>query len=141
MSERKAMIKATHRISVSRQCHLLAVPRSSVYARARGLSRADIELMRQIDELYLTWPFYGSRRLCEELQQRGDRVNRKRVRRLMRRMGLRAMYPKLRTSQPAAGHNIYPYFLKSLTMGPIRCGRMNICYVPRAKGFMYLIVI
>jgi len=68
MSERKAMIKATQGISVSRQCHLLAVPRSSVYARSRGVPAADVELMRQLDALYLQWPFYGSRRLCEELR-------------------------------------------------------------------------
>ena len=74
MSERKAMIKARQEISVTRQCQLLAVPRSSAYARPQRVSEADGEMMRQIDELYLKWPFYGSRRLREELQQRGYRV-------------------------------------------------------------------
>jgi putative transposase len=142
MSERKAMIKGHQRLSVSRQCHLLAVPRSSVYARPRGVSAADVELMRQLDELYLQWPFYGSRRLCEELCQRGERVNRKRVRRLMRLMGLRAVYPKPRTSQPGKGHKIYPYLLNGLTIDrPNQVWASDICYVPMAKGFMYLTVI
>lgn len=142
MSERKAMIKATQRIAVSRQCQLLAVPRSSVYTRPRGVPAADVELMRQIDALYLKWPFYGSRRLCEELRQQGYPINRKRVRRLMRQMGLRAVYPKPRTSQPAAGHKVYPYLLKGLTIDrPNQVWASDICYVPMAKGFMYLTVI
>lgn len=142
MSERKAMIKGHQRLSVSRQCQLLAVPRSSVYARPRGVSAADVELMRQLDALYLQWPFYGSRRLCEELCQRGERVNRKRVRRLMRLMGLRAVYPKPRTSQPGKGHKIYPYLLNGLTIDrPNQVWASDICYVPMAKGFMYLTVI
>ena len=142
MSERKAMIKARQRIAVSRQCQLLAVSRSSVYTRARGVSTADVEQMREIDELYLKWPFYGSRRLCEELRQRGYPVNRKRVQRLMRQMGLRAVYPKPRTSQPAQGNKIYPYLLKGLTIDrPNQVWASDICYVPMAKGFMYLTVI
>lgn len=142
MSERKAMIKASQGRSVSRQCHLLAVPRSSVYARSRGVPAADVELMRQLDALYLHWPFYGSGRLCEELRQGGERVNRKRVRRLMRQMGLRAVYPKPRTSQPGAGHKIYPYLLNGLTIDrPNQVWASDICYVPMAKGFMYLTVI
>lgn len=142
MSERKTMIKGQQRISVSRQCQLLAVPRSSVYTRPRGVPAADVELMRQIDALYLQWPFYGSRRLCDELRQRGERINRKRVRRLMRRMGLRAVYPKPRTSLPGQGHKIYPYLLKGLPIQrPNQVWASDICYVPMAKGFMYLTVI
>lgn len=142
MSERKAMIKGNQRISVTRQCQLLAVPRSSVYTRRRDVAKADLELMRQIDELYLKWPFYGSRRLGEELRQRGYGVNRKRVQRLMRQMGLRAVYPKPRTSQPGAGHKIYPYLLNGLTIDrPNQVWASDICYVPMAKGFMYLTVI
>ena len=141
MSERKAMIKGNQRISVSRQCQLLAVPRSSVYAGTRETSIADLALMRQLDELYLLWPFYGSRRLCEELRHRGERVNRKRVRRLMRQMGLRAVYPKPRTSQPGPGHKIYPYLLNGLTIDrPNQVWASDICYIPMAKGFLYLTV-
>ena len=142
MSERKAMIKGKQRLAVSRKCQLLAVPRSSVYARARERSTTDSELMRQLDALYLKWPFYGSRRLCDELRQRGERVNRKRVCRLMRRMGLRAVYPKPRTSLPAQGHKIYPYLLKGLRVDhPNQVWASDICYVPMAKGFMYLTAI
>ena len=142
MTERKAMIKARQRIAVSRQCQLLAVPRSSVYARARGVSEADVELMRQLDALHLKWPFYGGRRLSDELSQGGQRVNRKRVRRLMRLMGLRAVYPKPRTSQPAQGHKIYPYLLRDLSIErPNQVWASDICYIPMAKGFMYLTVV
>jgi putative transposase len=91
MSERKAMIKARQPLSVSRQCQLLVVPRSSVYSGLPKVSNLDIELTRQLNELYLKWPINESRRLCEELRQRGYPINRNRVRRLMRRMGLLAM--------------------------------------------------
>ena len=142
MSERKAMIKARQEISVTRQCQLLAVPRSSAYARALSVAEGALELMRQIDELYLQWPFYGSRRLRDKLQSQGYQVNRKRVQRLMQQMGLRAVDPKPRTSQPEKGHKIYPYRLRSLSMTrPNQVWASDICYIPMAKGFMYLTVI
>jgi len=142
MNERKARITLKAGLSVTRQCQLLAVPRSSVYTLRRDVAKADLELMRQIDELYLKWPFYGSRRMGEELRQRGYVINRKRVQRLMRQMGLRAVYPKPRTSQPGAGHKIYPYLLNGLTIArPNQVWASDICYVPMAKGFMYLNVI
>ena len=142
MSERKAMIKARQEISVTRQCQLLAVPRSSAYARAQSVAEGALELMRQIDELYLQWPFYGSRRLRDKLQSQGYQVNRKRVQRLMQQMGLRAVDPKPRTSQPEKGHKIYPYRLRSLSMTrPNQVWASDICYIPMAKGFMYLTVI
>ncbi len=142
MSERKAMIKATPSLSVTRQCLLLGVPRSSAYFRAQPISSETLALMRQLDELYLQWPFYGSRRLCVELQQRGYQVNRKRVRRLMRQMGLRAVYPKPRTSQAGKGHKIYPYRLRGLAITrPNQVWASDISYIPMAKGFMYLTVI
>jgi putative transposase len=139
MTERKTMIKARQPLSVTCQCHLLVVPRSSAYTRPQDVSAAEIVLMRQLDELYLKWSFYGSRRLCVELQQQGYRVNRKPIQRLMRKMGLRAIYPKPRTSQLGKGHKIYPYLLRDL-----RIERSNqvwasdICYIPMAKGFMNL---
>ena len=142
MCERKAMIKGNQRISVSRQCHLLAVPRASVYARARGNSGADLAMMPQLDELYLQWPFYGSRRLCEKLRQRRHVIYRKRVQQLMRQMGLQAVYPQPRTSHPGAGPKIYPSLLTGLTLNqPNHLWASDICYVPMAKGFMYLTVI
>lgn len=108
MSERKAMIKARQGISVTRQCQLLAMPRSSAYARPQRVPAVDVEVMRQIDELYLKWPFYGSRRLRDELQYQGYRVNRKRVQRLMQQMGLRAVYPTPRTSSQRRGTRSTP---------------------------------
>lgn len=85
------MIQMAHSLPVSRRCELLEVARSTAYYRSRPASDADLGLMRQIDELLLELPFYGSRRLAEELAERGHRVNRKRVHRLMRRMGLTAL--------------------------------------------------
>lgn len=142
MTERKAMITTRQRLPVTRQCQVLAVPRSSAYARAQPVSAADLTFMRVLDEVYLKWPFYGSRRLCDVLQHRGHRVNRKRVQRLMRQMGLRAIYPKPRTSHPGHGHKIYPYRLRGLTIArPNQAWASDICYIPMAKGFMYLTVI
>ncbi|MBI5616739.1 MAG: IS3 family transposase [Gammaproteobacteria bacterium] len=98
--------------------------------------------MRLIDEIHLQYPFNGSRRLCDELEDRGQTVNRKRVQRLMRLMGLQALYPRRRTSQPGKGHKIYPYLLRDL---PIERANhiwaTDITYIPMAKGFMYLVAI
>ncbi len=142
MTERKALIKAKPGLSVTRQCQLLAVPRSSAYAGPQNVSAADIGLMRQLDALYLKWPFYGSRRLCVELHHQGYRVNRKRIQRLMGKMGLRAIYPKPRTSHPGKGHKIYPYLLRGLSIEQSnQVWASDICYIPMAKGFMYLTAI
>ena len=99
-------------------------------------------LMRLIDEIHLQYPFYGSRRIRDELQERGHNVNRKRVQRLIRQMGLQALYPRRRTSQPGKGHKIYPYLLRDLTIErPNQVWAADICYLPMAKGFMYLVAI
>jgi putative transposase len=93
--------------------------------------------MRQIDELYLRWPFYGSRKMAEILG-----VNRKRIQRLMRRMGLEAIYPKRRTTQPAAGHKIYPYLLRNVEISrPDQVWSTDITYVPMRHGFLYLVAV
>ena len=91
-------------MSVAHQCELVGLPRSTWYYKPVGETAENLALMRAIDELYLQWPFYGSRRLRDELEDRGHKVNRKRVQRLMRQMGLRALYPRRRTSQPGKGH-------------------------------------
>ena len=113
MSERRAGIDIEHRLAKTRRCELLEVARSSAYYRPAPVSARDLALMRLIDEIHLRWPFYGSRRLRDELQAQGQAVNRKRVQRLMRLMGLRALYPRRRTSQPGKGHKIYPYLLRN----------------------------
>ena len=116
MSERRGRIHEKHDLSKTRRCELLDVPRSSAYYRRESVSEADLAVMRLIDEIHLQLPFYGSRRMRDELEERGHTVNRKRVQRLMRQMDLRALYPRRRTSQPGKGHKIYPYLLRDLSI-------------------------
>lgn len=142
MSERRAAIDIEHRLPKTRRCELLEVARSSAYYRPTPVSARDLALMRLIDEIHLRWPFYGSRRLRDELQAQGQAINRKRVQRLMRLMGLRALYPRRRTSQPGKGHKIYPYRLRDLSIERAnQVWASDICYIPMAKGFMYLVAI
>lgn len=142
MTERRAQIDCRHSLPVARQCRLLDVSRSTAYYRPQGVPQADLSLMREIDEVHLKYPFYGTRRVRDELQTRGYAVNRKRVRRLMRQMGLVALYPKPRTSIPGAGHTIYPYRLRGLTIDrPNQVWATDITYLPMAKGFMFLVAI
>ena len=136
------MIQAAHPWAVTRRCVLLDVARSTVYYRPTGISAEDLALMRLLDEIHLACPFYGSRRLRDELETQGSPVNRKRVQRLVRQMGLRALYPKPRTSQPGVGHTVYPYLLRGLSIErPNQVWATDICYIPMAQGFMYLVAI
>lgn len=117
------------------QCELLALAPSTYYYAPRPETQENLDLMRQIDELYMQCPFYGSRRMAVELG-----VNRKRVQRLMRTMGLEALYPKPRLSRPAAGHQVYPYLLRDLTIDrPNQVWCTDITYVPMRRGFLYLV--
>jgi len=142
MSERRAQIHEDHALSKRRRCQLLDVARSTAYYRPEALDGEDLALMRLIDEIHLQWPFYGSRRIRDELQARDHNVNRKRVQRLMRHMGLQALYPRRRTSQPGKGHKIYPYLLRDLAIERSnQVWAADICYIPMAKGFMYLVAI
>lgn len=121
-------------LSVRRQCELLGLSRSSCYYALRGEGEENLALMRSIDELYTRWPFYGSRRLADEL-----RVNRKRVQRLMRLMGIEAIYPKKRTTRPAAGHRVYPYLLRNVEVTRVdQVWSSDITYVPLKHGWLYL---
>ena len=136
------MIHAGHALTVTRRCELLDVARSTAYYQPSGVSREDLAVMHLLDEIHLTRPFYGSRRLRDELEDQGHRVNRKRVQRLMRQMGLRALYPKHRTSPRGDGHKIYPYLLTGLSIErPNQVWASDICYIPMATGFMYLVAI
>lgn len=142
MSERREAVNRAHQLAKTRRCELLALPRSTASYRPKQSSEQDLELMRQIDEIHLQYPFYGSRRIVDEFDSRGVSVNRKRVQRLMRQMGLQALYPKRRTSQPGAGHKIYPYLLRGLEINRAnQVWATDICYIPMAKGFMYLVAI
>ena len=129
-------------LSLSRQCGLLSISRSSYYYAAKGESRENLALMRRIDELFLKYPFYGSRQMVRRLHREGVRVGRHRVRRLMRLMGLEAIYQAPRTSAPHPAHRIYPYLLKGMTIDrPNQVWCADITYIPVQRGFLYLVAI
>jgi putative transposase len=136
------MIDRTHELPVSRQCQLLEIGRSSYYYEAVPVSQADVDLMRQIDEIHLKYPFYGSRKVRHELKARGIKAGRGHVRTLMRKMGIEALYQKPRLSEPHPGHKIYPYLLRDMEI--TRANQVwatDICYLPMAKGFCYLVAV
>ena len=141
--QRKAMIVRGHPgLSLSRQCRLLMIGRSSFYYVSKGESPTSLVLMRRIDELFMKHPFYGSRQMVRQLRREGVRVGRHRVRRLMRLMGLQAIYQAPRTSAPHPAHRVYPYLLKGLAIdGPNRVWCADITYVPVQRGFLYLVAI
>ena len=116
MSERREQIQSQHALSKTRRCQLLDVSRSTAYYCPQPVDEEDLLLMRLIDEVHLQYPFYGSRRVVDALEDRGHDVNRKRVQRLMCVMDLQALYPRRRTSQPGKGHTIYPYLLRELSI-------------------------
>ena len=129
-------------VSVSRQCQLLDLSRSSVYYKPVEIAPQDLALMRLIDEQYLKTPFYGSRSMTRHLRRLGYRVNRKHIQRLMRLMGLEAIYPKPKTSQPHPEHKIYPYLLRDLVIDhPNQVWAADITYIPMARGFMFLVAV
>jgi putative transposase len=129
-------------LSVVRQCELLQIHRSGFYYKPSIESQENLQLMRLMDEWYLTVPFYGIRRLTKLLQNQGFEVNRKRVKRLMVLMGWETIYHKRKTSQSNPTHAVYPYLLKGLTIERAnQVWSIDITYVPMKKGFMYLCAI
>ena len=129
-------------ISLRRQCELLGVNRSGLYYQPRGESAENLKLMRWIDEEYTRRPFYGSRRMLRWLHEQGCRVGRHRVGRLMELMGLEAVYPKPRLSQPSQGHKIYPYLLDGVAITRInQVWSTDITYIRMAEGFLYLVAV
>lgn len=137
------MIERKHPdISVRRQCALIGLNRSTFYTEPVGESALNLRLMRLIDEQYLRTPFYGYPKMTVELQRQGYAVNRKRVARLMQKMGLQALVPYQKLSQPAPGHPIYPYLLRGLSiMHSDQVWSTDITYIPMVQGFMYLVAI
>lgn len=150
------MIQSKHpQISVRRQCRLLSLNRSSYYYQLRFGSAApddrlsavqetekNLSLMKRIDELYMEHPFYGSRTMTAVLNRDVARVNRKRIQRLMRLMGIQAIYPRPRLSIGGKGHRIYPYLLKNLVIDrPDQVWCADITYIRLARGFVYLVAI
>ena len=129
-------------LSVVLQCKLLGISRSGLYYQPVGISQEDLTLMKLIDCQYLATPFYGARRMSAWLKKQGHQVNRKRVRRLMRIMGLKAIYRRPRTSKPTPGHKIYPYLLSDMEITqPNQVWSADITYIPMARGFLYLVAI
>lgn len=129
-------------LSIVRQCELLGLPRSTYYYEPATESAANLALMRRIDEQFLQTPFFGSRRMAEELSSPRRPVNRKRVQRLMRIMGISAIFPKKKTSTPGVGHRVYPYLLRGLTIdraNQVWCS--DITYIPLRHGFLYLVAV
>ena len=129
-------------LSMRRQCALLAVTRSSVYYEPVVPDAEELALMRRIDELHLQHPFFGSRMITQTLKAEGPVINRKRVQRLMRLMGLESTAPQPTTSTPAPDHPVYPYLLRGLTIArPNQVWATDITYIPMARGFAYLVAI
>lgn len=142
VAEKRACIEPGHReLSVARQCELIGLPRSSYYRgdRLGSESEENLQLMRLIDEEYTRHPFYGSRKIRDWLERQGHRVTRKRVRRLMRLMGLASIAPKPNTSLAAKAHKVYPYLLRGLEIDrPDQVWCSDITYIRLARGFVYL---
>ena len=137
------MVAPTHaRLSIVRQCHLVSIARSSFYYEGQGESPVNLRLLRVIDEQFLETPFYGSRQMTRWLRRQGDTVSRKRVRRLMRRLGVHAVCQRPRTSQSHPGHRIYPYLLRDLQITqPNHVWCTDVTYIPLQRGFLYLVAV
>jgi putative transposase len=133
------MIDKAHPLPVTRQAELFNLPRSTVYYRPVPTSEGDLALMAAMDEIHLEFPFYGIRRIRDELHTRGCPVGRQRVATLMRKMDMQALYPKRRLSKPAPGHKVYPYLLRGLDISEAgQVWAADITYLPMARGFCYL---
>jgi len=133
---------AYQNLSVIRQCRLLNINRSTYYYKKRPIKPIDLKLMELIDKQYLKTPTWGSRSMRNYLRRLGYKVNRKRIQRLMRLMGLEAIYPKKRTSRPHPDHKIYPYLLRNMKIDrPNQVWATDITYIPMARGFMYLVAV
>ncbi len=143
LNSRKQLLDSSDTaFSFRQQCHLLGLNRSSVYYQPRGVSALDLELMRVLDEQYTQTPFYGVKRMTAYLRRKGYCVNPKRVRRLLRLMGLEAVYPKPDTSQVNPEHKVYPYLLRGMAI--THCDHVwstDITYIRLAKGFVYLMAV
>ena len=141
--QRRGMVDREHlSLSMTRQCVLLGVSRFGLYYRSRGTSEENLALMQAMDRQYLETPLFGSRRMRAWLERQGMVVSRKRVQRLMRIMGLRAIYRSPHTSRPALEHRVYPYLLRNVQITqPNQVWVADITYLPMARGFLYLVAI
>ncbi len=137
------MVEPTNKkIGIANQCRVLSINRSTFYYKKKPVKPENLDLMRQIDQQYLEHPSFGSRSMRRFLERKGNKINRKRVQRLMRQMGIEAIYPKPRTSIPNPEHKKYPYLLRKMTINsPNKVWAADITYVPMRRGFMYLVAI
>lgn len=137
------MIEPEHpRLSVVRQCELISISRSGFYYRPAGEAPLNLTLMQLIDAQFLETPWYGSRQMARHLRREGYTVGRKRVRRLMARMGLEPIYQRPRTTIPHLGHRIYPYLLREMVVDrPNQVWCADITYIPMRRGFLYLVAV
>jgi len=136
------MINRNHKLPITRQCQILALSRSTAYYQSRPVSEADLELMRRMDELHLEVPYAGSRMLRDLLRLDDFRVGRKRIQRLMKRMGIQALYCKPNTSRKHPVHPTYPYLLRHLQINrPNHVWAADITYIPMRRGFVYLFAV
>lgn len=142
MKERMKLVEKTQKPSMRQQCGYLGVNRSSLYVKPRGETEENLALMVLIDREYTRHPFYGIRRMRQYLREQGYPVNRKRVERLYRVMGIQGIGPRPKTTQSNPEHKIYPYLLKGITVTRVnQVWATDITYIPMAKGFMYLMAI
>ncbi len=143
VDRRRQLIEPDHpRLSIARQCALILISRSSFYYTPAPADEATLDLMRLIDEAFLEMPWYGSRQMTRHLRRLGHEVGRKRVRRLMRLMGLTPIYPRPKTSDPHPQHKTYPYLLRELAIErPDHVWCADVTYIPMRRGFLYLVAI
>jgi putative transposase len=136
------MVDRKEPLPVSRQCVLLDLPRSTFYHAPKPVTDEELKLMALIDRCHLKYPFYGSRRIRDWLEDQDHQVNRKRVQRLMRTMGLVALYPKRNLSLANQAHKVYPYLLRNLVINrPNQVWATDITFIPMAHGFVYLVAV
>ena len=136
------MVDRKNPLPVSRQCELLELPRSTFYHVPKPVTDEELELMQLIDRCHLKYPFYGSRRIRDWLEDQEQKINRKRIQRLMRTMGLVALYPKRNLSLANQTHKVYPYLLRDLVIDrPNQVWSTDITFVPMAHGFVYLVAV
>jgi putative transposase len=136
------MIDPEHTLPLTQQSKIVGISRSSLYYKAVPISERDLELMRLIDEIHLKYPFYGSRRIRNELRDLGHDVGRGHVSTLMKKMGIMALYQKPRLSVPHPDHKVYPYLLRGVEISRANhCWAADITYLPMARGFCYLVAI
>jgi len=129
-------------VPVTRQCELLGLPKSTYYYKKADIPQEDVDFMNAIDKVYTKYPYYGARRISREMRNRGFNIGRKRVRRLMRIMGIQAIYQKPNTSKPNPEHKVYPYLLKGMVINkPNQVWCTDITYIRLAHGWGYLMAV